>query len=226
MGSGLQVSHADRLIAESYLSSCQSVRAALQWMGRRGQFTTSKPVRYWSLVLRNLWRIRLIELASQESEVETDETQTQTLPHRDTCYVTLVPESPHAIKSVIYFLLVTLRLSFVGLKGIGAYSADAPTGERSEASWQEGVRIAARSGTISITLSKSSRRLVLLTLASRFSITNYTLSSGLSIYSHDSPDLHHTHFIQQPLRFNGREVSPWWLSLLMQDPQLKLDSVG
>jgi hypothetical protein len=120
-----------------------------------GHFTANKPAKYWYLVLRNLWRDNLDNSVSEESPVEVDETQE--LLHRDNYYVTPVPESTHPIQSVINFLLVTLHLSFVCM-GVSAYSADAPTGERSEASWREDVRIVARSGTISITLSKLYRR--------------------------------------------------------------------
>lgn len=96
------------------------------------------------------------------------DSKTATLPQ-----LFLVPFS----RTAAYFLLLTLHLSFVMPGGISAYSADAPSDERSEASWREGVRIAARRRTISITLSKSYRQLVLLTPVSESLTMNYILSN-------------------------------------------------
>jgi hypothetical protein len=104
----LKSSDADRLIARDFLESCHNVRRALAGLNRYEFITERKPASYWYALLRHLWldHIKAINtLIDQFQPVRVCEFPTEE-------FVLVIHESPHPLKSILNFLLVTLHLSF------------------------------------------------------------------------------------------------------------------
>lgn len=111
MAKNLQFPIADRLITSDFLFPCRNIWVALRKMKRCGQFTERKPARYWYILLRNLWRDSLRDIAHDETSEETNVAHSP-LP-RCNHYVALGQEMPHPLNSILNFLLLTLHLSFI-----------------------------------------------------------------------------------------------------------------
>jgi len=104
----LQPSDADRLIARDFLESCQNVRRALAGLNRYEFISERKPASYWYAILRRLWLddVKAVEALNDKFQP----VRVYEFPSEE--FASVIHESPHPVKSILDFLLLTLHLSF------------------------------------------------------------------------------------------------------------------
>lgn len=103
----LKSSDADRLIARDFLESCHNVRRALAGLNRYKFITERKPAGYWYAVLRHLWLDHVKAVNAFIAQFQR--ARVYQFPMEE--FVSVIHESPHPVKSILDFLLLTLHLS-------------------------------------------------------------------------------------------------------------------